>query len=257
MAFRRPASRHRDDTAHPIPPSALRTAEERLAGVEADVPPIGDDAGLARAASILRALQDGAERVRRESDALAIEWELASFSPASDGPRRSMMRERAKMLRRRLAEGDAGAPAEDASDMPPAVKRALRLLDDGRVDKIQDIPARQKELSGHAEVFDAALRAQGGLVEGIRRDLSEALARRLRDQHWLLLREEFHAAEALSAATDRERAFRAKIMAAGYQWRPDLTPRPAVRSTLTLGTTASYDSEITTWRRILEQQGIL
>jgi hypothetical protein len=206
---------------------------------------------FAEASSILRTLEDGQRNIERSIDSLKIEGYLERRPKDS----------RAPLLRERLAENrktSSNAIGSKKSDLAPAVTAALELIRNGsrsntrasRESQIQQLEADRKL------VHDAVIE-QSTIVESLKSELSEQVARRMRDEHRALVLQQFRALQQVAAATDAERQFRSAVLEAGYAWRADLLPAPLLRSALALGLETEGNSEITRTRLLLESWGLL
>jgi hypothetical protein len=68
----------------------------------------------------------------------------------------------------------------------------------------------------------------------------------------------FRAAQKFAEAAEQGRSLRAAFTSAGYQARGDLLPAPSVLgAVLTLGSEAQWESQISEFRRFLQQRGLL
>jgi hypothetical protein len=106
-------------------------------------------------------------------------------------------------------------------------------------------------------VLDEAVRAQLEVVETIREEVSARYAKQLKpewDRHVLAM---YRSAQTLSASTTRFRQFRYEIIQAGIVGNSQVLRAPNVRAPLQLGAESDFGSEISSWRRLLEQWGLL
>ena len=67
----------------------------------------------------------------------------------------------------------------------------------------------------------------------------------------------YRACQQLASEVENERKFQAEFVIAGYDPVPDKIGQPFITSPLMLGSEARLDSQISTFRRHLEDRGIL
>jgi hypothetical protein len=202
-----------------------------------------------------RAIAAAQQDRQRRLDLLAIEGELQRPMSPATGPRIAMLRERAAALRKIAPEPKAEAPS--AEGMPAPIARALLLLRGEEVPEEPDRDARLKKLRAEQRILEAAFIEVERLMEDVRADQSYVIAEHLVAAHQTILRSVWEAAAALSAAIEQERGLYASVLVAGYEGRPDVLRRPALDGASRLGTLAEWDSQISEFRRRLEEQGVI
>ncbi|MDE2582754.1 MAG: hypothetical protein KGL52_14060 [Rhodospirillales bacterium] len=224
-----------------------------------EIPALADDPRFAAASRVLRVLRDASERIASEIDLLELEEHFAALPRQQAAtPRNGILRDRLEVRRREAAaapRADQEAPPDLGT--PETVARALQLIREGSASKPPGRAKRLAVLRESREIVGEALLEQGSVVEAIRQEISVDLCRRLQAHHGALILEAFNYAVALAAAVDRERSFRASILTAGYTIDPQIISPPPLRSLLMLGSEGNVQSEISVWRRLLEQNGVL
>ncbi|MGA8094769.1 MAG: hypothetical protein WB823_10955 [Steroidobacteraceae bacterium] len=208
---------------------------------------------FADASAVLRTLGDGLAQIEAAADVVRIEGYLAD--KPSDA--------RAQILRDRLARHRGTAkpqehPSAVSADVPATVREALELLRGGaRHARRIDRKARLLQLADDREVIREAIIVQQGIVDGIRSELSERVARSVAAEDRALALEEYRCAQKLAAAAAARLKLRSSIVAGGYIWRTDLMVPGPLRASLILGSESDFDSNISLTRLLLEQWKIL
>jgi hypothetical protein len=159
--------------------------------------------------------------------------------------------------REEVALADRGGPVED---LLPLVARALEVLKGDGPDYSFDLTPnnRRADLDLAMSIIEPALGVVEREHETLRSEISRDVAKRLEAQHCALLVELYRAARVLSAAGERERAFRSRLSELGYTVPSDLLPMPAtLGAVLALGNEREYSSQLAAFRRFLEARGIL
>ena len=141
--------------------------------------------------------------------------------------------------------------------MPDAVTRGLALAAGAKAEPEEDRAAKLKRLRAEKAMLEKSVGAVGELMEAARAEASLRAAEAVRDRHRGVLRQVWEAAAAFSAALDTERTLFAELLVAGFEGRPDILQRPGLHSGVMLGSLLQNDSEISRFRRQLEQQGII
>jgi hypothetical protein len=221
------------------------------------LPQLADDPRYREASRIDDELRTALQRVRDEIDLLLLEKEAERWAKPREpqSVRERMEKARLEALRAKLAASAPPAPVQSSTGHGPAVEAGLAVIA-GQAPEKQDRAKALIALRDREEVLDKACGAQGTVVGQTRQELSATICQQLREAHDELLQKQLAAARELARATDQERAFRASILAAGYELTSAIIV-PAVRSTLMLGSEQDYDSEISSWGRTLKLNGSL
>jgi hypothetical protein len=223
------------------------------------VTPLADDEDYAAAVALLAALRARDERRQQELDRLALEGAFESKpNGAADGPRDKTLRERLSKLQALEDYWHQESTDPAPLNIPaPALARGLELLRGG--DALPEMSRQERLDRLHREglVLDDAIRFQAGVVDEVRDAKSYRMCLSLKAHHDAVLLTFYRAAQALAAITDREREFRSAVIMAGYEVRPDLIGPPFISAPLMLGSERQYDSQISTYRRHLQDQGVI
>jgi hypothetical protein len=212
--------------------------------------PIGANLRFSDAASVLRALQEGLQRLESEKAWLEAEQYLSRL-PGD---------KRAKSARDRLAKlrpVGANTPDPTPVELPLAVATALELVRHGTRPPRRDPQAAIQQCETDATLVRDAICAWQPVVDGIRDELSSEVAQRLKASHRELVLRQYRSLQVLAAATDAERAFHRSITDAGYIFRHDVLVAPTLRSALLVGSESDFDSEVSRTRRLLEELKLL
>jgi hypothetical protein len=216
---------------------------------------LAEDPEFARLLTMRRAFVAEQDDRQRQLDILAIEGELQRPTSPASGQRIQLLRERVAAMRLVSPAPKQDTPSPDG--LPQPIARALALLAGDIVQEPDDREARLKRLRSDQRILELALAALEPLIEDVRADRSLAVAVRLKPAHQAVLRDVWAAAAALATAIEAERRLFASVLIAGYTDRPDILMRPALNAALRLGALSEYDSEISWFRRRLEDQGVL
>jgi hypothetical protein len=163
-------------------------------------------------------------------------------------------------LRARLAALSALPPLEPTpvaspASPSPAIARGLAVLAGEKVDVAPSIGARIAECDRQLEVLSPAISAQTEICQSILGEITVRFAKQLLPAWNALVLQMFRDAQALSQSTQRFREYRASVMARGIH--TDRLRNVNVASPLQLGAETDPNSEITFWRRTLEDWGVL
>ena len=223
------------------------------------VAPLADDPEYAAAVALLAALRARDERRQQELDRLALERHFENKPSAmSDGARDAMLRQRlVKLLELPSYWHQEGTDPAPTTIPAPALARGLELLRGGDVSPELSRAERLGRLHREGMILDEAIRFQTGVVDELRNEISYRVCSELRGHHDAVLLTFYRAAQALAAITDRERDFRSAVITAGYEVRPDLISPPFITAPLMLGSEKQYDSQISAYRRHLQDKGIV
>jgi hypothetical protein len=146
-------------------------------------------------------------------------------------------------------------PVASPASPSPAIARGLAVLAGEKVDVAPSIAARIAECDRQLEVLSPAISAQTEICQSILGEITVRFAKQLLPAWNALVLQMFRDAQALSQSTQRFREFRAAIMARGIH--TDRLRNVNVASPLQLGSETDANSEITFWRRTLEDWGVL
>jgi hypothetical protein len=222
---------------------------------EVTIPRLLDDAGYAAEVDLLTSFRDRAERLEREKQRLDLENYFVGKSPDPKSPQDSAMRARLALLRADPPLTPVTSPSPAAPS--PTIAAGIEVLAGKPVAPPPDHRAKIQEIDRQITALKAAIMEQTEVCERITGELTLEYATRLRPAWNQLQVEMFRAAQELARSAKRVREFRSAITAAGIQSRSDILAMPNVRAPLMLGDESVYDSEISTWRRILERLEIL
>jgi hypothetical protein len=207
---------------------------------------------------IHRALSSGLAKLDAEIDLLDIEQYLATAT-SKGRSNKQQLAERAAKRRAELGRGAEPVP-QPAGGLPPEVQRALAVLnnDETALKGPPKSAGRMAQLQDAKVVFEAGIRAVEGQLEELRATAAYEQATRIQKRHGELLVELFRAAQRLSEKAIEEQSSRAAFTNAGHPPRWDLLPAPGVLGAiLVLGREAEWESQISEYRRFLQQRGLL
>jgi hypothetical protein len=220
------------------------------------VSPLIDHPEYQRLAGLRRALSAGLADRQREIDLAALEAELARpTSGSARGPRADMMRARAEQLRRSLPRPVEPAAVPDG--LPPSIARALALLQGEKAVPQQDRSTRLKNLREEVVTIEAALTGVTVLLDELKSEQTHKAATALLPSHRAALAQIYEAAVAFSAAVQAEREIIVGLINAGYDAAEHVLQRPGFPAASRIGTLKEHDSEISFFRRRLENSGVI
>ncbi|HEV2546030.1 MAG TPA: hypothetical protein VGU20_01710 [Stellaceae bacterium] len=216
---------------------------------------IDDDPDYAKAIGLLQALERKHYELKRTIDRLTLE-ELFRRHPHGEksSPRYALLFARLESLR---AEHTASQPLDVGQATSPEVEAGLDVIRGGTPALPKDHAAQIAEAKLQLEVVGRAIGAQTRIVNELRSEKSLQLCHRLQPLHRDLLLEVYRAAQALARTTTAERKLRAEMMLAGYEPRPDVIGAPGLAAAVVLGSEDYHDSQLSFFRRHLEQIGVL
>jgi hypothetical protein len=221
---------------------------------ETEIPRPLDDPAFARESGLLDAFRRRLEDVERERSILELEHHLQDRPAKSDGE----LRWRLRKLKAECRPPAPAAPSPvELAASNPAIARGLAILAGEAIAQAPDFAARMRELDQQRGDLAEAVNAQTEVCDEIAGVLGLRFSKELAPAWNALQIEMYRAAQELARAARRVREFRARITAAGIRPRSDILAMPAVRAPLMLGDETSWDSEISSWRRLLETGGIL
>lgn len=215
--------------------------------------PLADDPEYAREARVLRLLEDGLAGVEHAVDRFELELHFARAGLSSGGREKQGL---ARLKELRKTTKPAPVPA-GVSSATAAVERGLARLRGERSGLPDDWRARLAEAREDREILGAAVGAQQEICDRIKALKSAELAERLRDRHREIVLRLFRGLQEVAAAADVERAFFGELLVAGYDYRFDVLPRPTVPAVSMLGSETAHESQISSFRRLLEELQIL
>lgn len=212
-----------------------------------------DDPDYVRELALLQRLEGVQRRIR-----LKIE-RLEALPHVAPGDLAGKNGERRQFAARRLAaiEADLALAPTDATTLESKIEAALKI--EAGEDLPEDVPPEERlaRLRRQELALFVAVGEQSERVAALAGKLSYEHAEATCADHQAILREVYSAAVALARAADRERLFRIELLGRGYGWRPDVHPLPPLRALAILGREDDPASELSRWRRTLEDAGAL
>jgi hypothetical protein len=142
---------------------------------------------------------------------------------------------------------------------PPAdgLPQALALLAGQQVEPPPDVPEQKRRLRQEIGILDAGLAVAEQRLDEVREQQTAAVAESLLDYHRGQLRKIYETAAALSEAVQAERQTISDFILAGYSDASAILLRPSLSAAGRLGTLDMHDSEISTFRRRMQELGII
>jgi hypothetical protein len=226
-----------------------RTAESD----QAELPDPASDPDYARALELLTAFNRRFERLELEKRRLDLERYFAGREVERDT-------ETDKMLRSRLAEMRRLPPLKPTQASAPAapsdtIARGLAILAGEAVTPAPGFAAQIEQIDRQLAALGPAITDQTQIVATILGELTIKLAHQLLPSWNALVVQMYRDAQALSRSTSRFREYRARLIERNI--RTEILRAPNVLSPLQLGAEIDPNSEITFWRRTLEDWKIL
>jgi hypothetical protein len=220
------------------------------------LPPFSEHAGAvaltAQTGILRRLLEEREARVQYYAWQREKEGGVGTWS----GQKKAFVEERMASLREAMGPGKAEPPVS-TDGIHPDVREALALAEGGALPERHDREADTARLKVEIEQIKRALQIVGGEYSALRDEMSVAVYRQYVDQQRAVLVSKFEAAMGLVTAVSTERQMIAEMLNAGYVHLPDIWLSPPLRGAAMLGTTSEWDSEISTFRRTLQQLGII
>jgi hypothetical protein len=210
--------------------------------------------------AIERTLKASLERIRDETALIHVERYLAGSQGLAPpkGEKAKEFRERRDRLKAKLKVGTIEPPAPKADALPETIVRALAVFSPDKAVKDRPAPgARLAELNGMEVTVTAGLYDIGALVRDLRGDAGYDQAAALRKRHGELSLALFRCAQKLAEAAEAERSLRTAFTSAGYPPRYDVLPGLQLSAVLILGSEADYASQLSSYRRFLQDRGLL
>jgi hypothetical protein len=225
----------------PLRPNRFTPADE--------IQPLMEDAAYSRAAALHITLAAALAERNRGLEILALEVEL------NVNPRKTVLLDRLAKLR---AMTPATPPLSVSPDgLPPSVTNGLAAAQGAEWKEKPDRATKLKRLHAEKETLENAIGAVGGMMDDARAEASRRAAEAVLDRHRTLQRRVHDCALAFAAANNAERDLFVSLLAAGYDGRPDILRRPGLMAAAVLGSPADNDSEISRFRRRLEEHGVI
>lgn len=220
---------------------------------------LDDDPDFIRENALLVAFRARDNRRRQEQERLALEAEFSTkATDTKDGPRAARLRARLTMLNGLPDYFTAPSSDPEPLTIPkPALARGLEMLRGGEAKPEMTRAEKLERLHRDGLVLEEAIRFQAEVVNELRATKSYEVCVALKEHHDAVLLAFFRAAQAFAAVTDRERQFRAAVIEAGYEARHDLIGPPFITASLMLGSEQQHDSQVSTYRRHLQEKGII
>jgi hypothetical protein len=220
------------------------------------IPDLRSDPRLAPAAELLAAFRAKAEQLICKRKRLVLERLLADRAP---DPRSSDD----VTFRMQLAALRAEETPSPAAPTDPGIAPSKVALDALAV--VRDLPftppptheGQMAIIDRQLAALDAGIREQTEAVAQITGEITYEISKTLKPVWDEIELARYHAAEEVSRAERRAREFVAKLIAAGITPRSDVMGSFNARGPLMTGSESDWGSEISMWRRFLEQKGIL
>ncbi len=227
---------------------------------EAEITPIADDPDYAEADTLLSALRSKHAEISTLIETLELEQWLGPrpADPRSESDRQ--LRWRLRKLRAALSiSAVLPQPIAATAAGGPDLQAALQLLRGEKVAPAPSVPEQIEAAKRDLAVLDIAIHAQAEVVETIRAAKALEVSHRIAPRNDALLVKRYRVMQALAAVERELCELHARFIECGYGPHPrsDITPFPAVRASLVLGTEDTWNSEISMHRRYLEGRGIL
>jgi hypothetical protein len=223
---------------------------------EIEVPNLRADPRYEAASSLLSSFRDRFIRLQQERDRLILDHALRGKPADPKSSADAVLRQRLAQMQA-LPPLPAGGEAGSTTDTNDAIARGVALMAGYAAPKPQDHATQIADIDRAITVMHDAVIAQTEVVDEIHQQLTLEIANDLKPEWDALQLLWYRSAQDFAAMTRRVQDLRIRITAAGIGSRSDLLAMPNVRSPLMLGDETVWDSEISTWRRILERLGIL
>lgn len=220
-----------------------------------NVPRLVDDPEYQAAQELLSVFNDRLGRLERERDRAYLEHHFGNRHERDDGPADQELRARLRQLQREEPL-TRSAPISPAG-APAAVEVAVGILRGEPLPPPQpDTSARLAAIDRQIVLMREAIFAQAEVRDAIGDRLGYEYAQRIKASWYREQVALFRCAQEFARQADKVRRFTEELLSAGVRNDSTLIA-PPVRSPLTLGSEANPHSEISEWRRILEQRGVL
>jgi hypothetical protein len=211
---------------------------------------------------IARVLRNNRERIEDERALLSIENYLSGGTgpglSVPKGPKAQEFAERREQLKKKLKISTVEPAPRPPGVVPPEVKAGLEIFSAGAPKAPQNHAGRLSELADMEIVVDEAIRINAKQIEELRGQVGFEAAKQLQKKHDALCVSLFRASQKLAEAAEAERSLRVAYTSTGFRPRSDLLPAPAILSSiLLLGSEADWESQISQYRRFLQQRNLL
>jgi hypothetical protein len=213
--------------------------------------------------AIERTLKASLQRIMDERDLIHVERHLAGamgslgVAPPT-GEKAKEFRERRDRLKAKLKVGTTEPPAPKADALPETITRALEVFSPDKGVKDRPAPgARLAELDEMEITVSAGLYDISAMIAQMRGDAGYEQAKALAKHHGALSLQLFRAAQQFAESAERERSLRTAFTSAGYSPRYDVLPGLQLGAVLVLGSEHNFDSQLSAYRRFLEDRKIL
>ena len=226
-----------------------------MAGEAEPLPRVYDEPAYMAAAELLAAFRQRLARLEQEKQMIDLERHLGARFPDPKSTTDQSLR--AKLAALKALPPLTPVPSAPSTGLTPAISAGLEVMKGGTIAAPPGRAARVGELDAQIDTLSTAIREQSEIVQKAVEEISEKISRRIKPGWDAAQIAMYRAAQELARATRRVRDFRAAINEAGIRSRSDLLLTPCVRAPLVLGDEDVPYSEISEWRRILENLGIL
>jgi hypothetical protein len=226
---------------------------------EVVIPRLADDPEYAAAATLLAAFHARLGRINAGREALGYEAHFERRGdPREDSDQDRFLRERWMALRKASEEPEPlSRPLDKAPAPSPAIAAGLKVLGGEAVTTTPDRATRLAELDRLAAILGDAIREQTEIRDEIAGRLSRRYSEQLAPGWNAAQLAMYRAAQELARTAEQVRDLRWRMTDAGIQPPSDLIKMPPVRAPLFLGSETDWNSEISGWRRLLEEWSIL
>jgi hypothetical protein len=211
-----------------------------------------DMPGVSDLFSVRRSIAAGIARVDAEVDYITTSRYLNS------GNKHREQDARARLARRKAELEILDEPvAPKPGDLAPEITRALETLAGDAPKSLPKPEVRLAALAEKRDILDAGLRAVEERLGELRSEVSYGEALKLQKRHCTLMVAQFRAAQAFTEASEAERSLRVAYTNAGYSPRYDVLPGGQLSAALVLGLESDFSSQISSFRRFLQDRGLL
>jgi hypothetical protein len=214
---------------------------------------VNDDPRLAGLLELLGQFERHYDLLKRSGLALTYQAHFAGRLASDDS-------EQDKPLRARLAELESDPPLQPT---PPralptaseAIRRGLQILAGEKIEPAPTIAGQIKEIDGQLTEMGRAVTEQREEVDAMLASVAADYGKELLPVWNAAVLEMYRSAQALSRDTTRFRELRARCINAGI--RTEILRSPNVSAPLVLGDETDNTSQISFWRRTLEEWRVL
>jgi hypothetical protein len=227
----------------------------RLRAVPAEDPirNINQDPRVAGLLELLGQFERHYDLLKRRRLALTYQAHFAGRLPSDDS-------EQDKPLRAKLRELQADPPLQPT---PPralptaslAIQRGLAILQGEKIEPAPTIGEQITEIDGQLTELGRAITEQSQIVNEKLAEVAADYGKELLPVWNAAVLEMYRAAQELSRSTTRFRELRARCIVNGI--RTEILRSPNVSAPLVLGDETDNTSQISFWRRTLEEWGVL